>query len=457
MIATLLVSLFLTTLYFSVVILNEVDVRDRGKLMVTKKLRDMELTSHKNQEKNQEQKTEDIHDVQCDQEDSAEEKVVFIKIMKCASTAIANILMHFAYERDLEFVHPVADKIYIGWPYLPKSEYILKPVERSQFHISSHHVVYDRAFFESIMMPNTKYIASLREPYSQFKSMVNYFNVLNISGVPQSRNMNERFQHFVYNLEFYDTRYKSPNKTNRYCIPDDFSMTKNLMSFSLGFAHIGGFKLSEDVSDDNYPVLRSHDTLLERDAILKKFATRELKERMLYGGRVNSWLKKLDKEMDLILIVEWLPESLILLRRKFCWSIKDVLILNPSNRSYHFDGRDSHLKSIYHSWSWVDHNLYDHFNKSLWKNLDSQPTSFWSEVERFKEILLQVTEFCSTSRQDLKLIIDASEWNEEFEVQFTICSSTDKYIEMLKIRYSQKLKDQNFASSSERKLNTTFC
>lgn len=181
LIATLLVSLFLTTLYFSIVILNEVDIRARGKLLVAKNLRDLELTSHRDQY----QKTEDIQDVQCD---SAEEKVVFIKIMKCASTAISNILMHFAYERDLEFVHPVGTKIYIGWPYLPKSQYILKPVERSRFHISSLHVVYDRAFFESIMMPNTKYIASLRQPYSQFKSMVNYFNVLNISGVPQSRN-----------------------------------------------------------------------------------------------------------------------------------------------------------------------------------------------------------------------------------------------------------------------------
>ena len=183
-IAALLLSLFLMTLYFSTIILNEVDVGARGKLIV-KKRRDLVQISHGHQH----QSIENIHDVQCDLRNSAEEKVVFIKVMKCASTAISKLLMHFAYEHNLEFVHPVGDKIYIGWPYPPKSQYILKPVRGSRFHISSHHVVYDRSFFESIMMPNTKYIASLRQPYSQFKSMVNYFNVLNISEVPQYRNV----------------------------------------------------------------------------------------------------------------------------------------------------------------------------------------------------------------------------------------------------------------------------
>ena len=73
------------------------------------------------------------------------------------------------------------------------------------------------------------------------------------------------------------------------------------------------------------------------------------------------------------------------------------------------------------------------------------------------QILLQVTEFCSTSRQDLKLKVDASEWNEEFEVQFTVCSSMDKYIEMLKSSYSQRSKDRNITAGSEMKLNQTFC
>ena len=92
----------------------------------------------------------------------------------------------------------------------------------------------------------------------------------------------------------------------------------------------------KEASNNDWPVLKSHDTLIERGTIVENYAMQEKKERLLYEDRVKNWLNKLDEEMDLILIVEWLPESLILLRRKFCWSMRDILILNVNSRSYQF-------------------------------------------------------------------------------------------------------------------------
>ena len=112
--------------------------------------------------------------------------IIYIKNFKCASSTIAEIIFRLSYYHKLDLMVPVKNRIYIGWPYKPHPSYIL-PLENKFYDLSNKHVIYERSFFENLMGPKGFYMTSLRNPFKQFKSLVHYYNILNISQVPLSQ------------------------------------------------------------------------------------------------------------------------------------------------------------------------------------------------------------------------------------------------------------------------------
>jgi hypothetical protein len=168
--------------------------------------------------------------------------------------------------------------------------------------------------------------------------MVNYYNVLNLSGVPVD--VPDRFSEYMTNIEKYEMAYKLP-MDKRYCVPDGFSMSKNLMSFNLGFPTGGFWSPTEDQSNND-----------------------EL---------IASWISSLDSKFNLVLVVEYFVESIVLLRRLMCWTLPDVLFHSVNSLPYNYRSHsDDRLVNIYRRWSRVDYVLYDHFNRTLWKRIAMQ-------------------------------------------------------------------------------------
>jgi len=266
---------------------------------------------------------------------------VYIKMIKCASTTLTNVFRRFGLQRRLSFVLPPKGRMYVGWPYQIDDSFYRASKSATGFDIFCDHAVYNRMKFRELMGHGTVYITSVREPFSEFKSMVNYYNVLNISRVPLS--VVDRFAEFVTNIEKYEAIYKTAEASPaRYCIPDGFSMTRNLMSFNLGFP-TGGF--------------RSADKDLAHDSDL-----------------VRRWLAELDAEFSLVIITEHFDESMVLFRRMMCWSLTDVLFLADGNAyEYEYKNTESaELVEIYRRWSSVDYQMYRHFNESLWRKIATQ-------------------------------------------------------------------------------------
>jgi len=274
----------------------------------------------------------------------AQTRFVYIKMIKCASTTLTDIFRRFGLQRRLSFVLPPKGHIYIGWPYQVDDSFYRPSKSTSGFDILCDHAVYNKARFSELMGRGTIYITSMREPYSQVKSMVNYYNVLNISGVPMS--VSGRFTEFMSNIEKYEAVYKTPEASpTRYCIPDNFSMTRNLMSFNLGFP-TGGFRSAgDDLAYDN--------------------------------DLVRQWITELDSEFSLVIIIEHFYESMVLLRREMCWSLTDILFKATNAGSYEYKKKESaELVRLYRQWSSVDYQLYLHFNDSLWSKITAQVTMF---------------------------------------------------------------------------------
>jgi len=267
-------------------------------------------------------------------------RFVYIKMIKCASSTLSDVFRRFGLQRKLSFVLPPKGRIYIGWPYEVDDSFYRPSKSAAGFDILCDHAVYNRRTFSELMGPGTVYITSMREPYSQVKSTINYYNILNISGVLMS--VSDRFTEFMFNIEKYEAVYKSAGASSiRYCVPDGFSMTDNLMSFNMGFP-TGGF--------------RSTDEDLAYDSDL-----------------VRQWLYELDAEFSLVIIVEHFHESMILLRQLMCWNLMDVLFQAVNAKTYEYrKEKSADLVKLYSKRSALDYHLYQHFNDSLWKKIAAQ-------------------------------------------------------------------------------------
>ncbi|XP_060558306.1 galactosylceramide sulfotransferase-like [Ruditapes philippinarum] len=328
---------------------------------------------------------------------------VFIKTMKCATQTLVQIFRRFGYLRHLNFVLPRGNNIYIGWPFIPeKQDY--RPSGR-EFNILTEHAVYNHTVMTKLMPKDTKYITIIREPFSHFKSTFNYFNVANISFVKET----DKVSGYLQNLEKYESSYKRPNAALRYCIPDGFSVTKNQLSHCLGMP-LG------------YPSGRENITA----------------NKML----VQDYIKHLDSEFLLVMIMEYFHESLVLLKRLLCWSMKDILYhtINVGNYGYKNTPPSAENLKIYQTWSHIDYLLYDHFNKTFWRKVISEGDDFQAELSEYNKVQSQVSNFCSDlSNKNNVTVIEESPYSDTFTISKDYCLMLGiDLLEYLKRRFDRE-------------------
>ena len=311
---------------------------------------------------------------------------VFIKTMKCATETMASVLRRFGYLRHLNFVLPKQKNIYLGWPYiLEKLDY--RPSSKP-FNILVEHSIYNKTVMSSLMPNDSAYISIIREPYSHFKSAFHYFNVANISKVTGK----DQLSQYIHNIDTYERYYKSREGSKiRFCIPDGFSVTKNLLSHCLGMP-LGFPAGRRNFTDDLTSILR--------------------------------YIEQLNRDFTLVMIMDYFHESLVLLKRLMCWSLEDIIYhtSNVGNYSYKYQPpKPGHFK-VHRQWSSVDYILYEFFNNTLWQKIAKEGESFHREVATYNLIQTQVADYCeymNDREEDLK--ISATEFNDEFVVTHDYC------------------------------------
>ena len=314
---------------------------------------------------------------------------VFVKCMKCATETLGTVFRRFGYTRNLTFVTPVGNKLYLGWPF-QITKYDYRPSTRS-FNIVMEHSVYNKTMMKALMPADTVYVTIVRQPYSHFKSVFTYFNLKNIANVTSS----DPFSEYLHNVDRYEQIYKSPAAAStRYCIPDNFSVTKNLMS------HCVGMPLGFPAGTLN---ITADDDAVER------------------------YIDQLDRDFSLVMIVEYFHESLILLKHLMCWTFKDIVYWNANvgNKMKKFDPNFEENENIYRKWSSVDYKLYDHFNKTFWEKIRSQPPDFFTEVQHLTTVQVNIVKFC-TNPVVHKIVFHKTKWHEQFEFTSEDCGLLKK-------------------------------
>lgn len=329
---------------------------------------------------------------------SARTNFVFTKCMKCATETMGSILRRFGYVRNLNFVLPIKRNIYLGWPF-PIETSDIRP-SKFEYNILMEHSVFNYSFLQEMMPNDSVYITIIRNPWDQFKSTYNYFDVGVIGSVP-----NESIETYLENIDYHENIYKSPEKNSRrFCVPEGFSITRNLQSHCLGVP-LGFPAGGEDVRGNE---------LAAKD-----------------------YISRLEETFTLVMLVDYFTESLILLKRTMCWSLKDILY-HHSNVGKYKDTRlkelkpEGHYYQLHSNWSRIDYLLFNHFNKTLWKKIEAEGAGFYEEVQHFRLVQMLMERFCFIEERwrfpDNFITIPESRFSGKFNISGEDCVLMNTYM-----------------------------
>ena len=113
-----------------------------------------------------------------------------------------------------------------------------------------------------------------------------------------------------------------------------------------------------------------------------------------------------------------MDESLIVMRRRLCWEISDILYLTLRARNYETKDvkPEQNLVEKLTNWSRVDTMLYKTFNETLWKNIAQYGEDFWEELKFYKKQNERIFDFCSPFLKTKKEYCDISDLRKYMEI-----------------------------------------
>lgn len=252
--------------------------------------------------------------------------LMFMKTHKTASSTILNILFRFGEQHKLRFAFPDGrNDFFYPSPFFSSQVKDYKPGDC--FNILCNHMRFDQKEVAKLLPPDAVYITILRDPVDLFESSFHYYH----RAVPLTWKISgdNKLAAFLNNPDaFY-----SQEAFNSFYL-------KNLLFFDFGF-------------DNN---------LVEDDPA------------------VATAIESLSKRFDLVLLVEYFEESLILLKELLCWSMDDVLYFKlNARRSSSVSRLSPELRTKAKMWNAIDWKLYQHFNITFWKKIEAYG------IERIKE------------------------------------------------------------------------
>ncbi|XP_021369458.1 galactosylceramide sulfotransferase-like [Mizuhopecten yessoensis] len=294
---------------------------------------------------------------------------VFIKCMKCATETMGTILRRYALKNKLSVLLPRGINIYLGWPYMMESS-DYRPSSSSSgnryYNCLIEHAIYNASVMKSLFPHETRFISIIREPWSHFKSTFHYFNMQKLAHVVSDTPLST----YLQDIQTYEKIYKSPEAaSHRYCIPDGFSVTRNLMCHCMGMK-TGFPEGAIDISKNT--------------------------------RAVQDFLNWTENEFSLVMIAEYFHESLVLLKRMMCWTMKDIIYKRVNSAKYKYEENDGD-RALHERWSRADYQLYNFFNESFWEKVVYQGKTFNQEVQIFTKIQKSVNVFCNFSSESGKI------------------------------------------------------
>eukprot|EP00058_Branchiostoma_floridae_P021238 XP_002606728.1 hypothetical protein BRAFLDRAFT_82368 [Branchiostoma floridae] len=326
---------------------------------------------------------------------------VFIKVHKTGSGSTFLVLARFGRNHDMTICYPSRDRhrrLSYQSPNIDKS---VCEEALGNYTLIINHAIMNKSAMDRLMAPGTRYIGIVRHPLEHFRSMFFYENQ------PNRDKVNPLGKYLDGKVNYH------PGRSGMGKLGKPVSLQKNFQAYTLGFPR-------------------------------KLFGSRNKSEIDETVRTVGSWY-------SIVLITEYWEESLVLLRRTFCWTLHDIL---HTTRRVH--SLNNPLKSVpltdkqketHRKISPMDYLIYEYFNRTFWERAAKEGPDFWDEVAYFKTLNLEVNHHCELSGE--KRVFPSSQWNHEFVVDSTFCEelnwTTTKWISVLLLqlqRQNEEIRDK---------------
>ena len=111
-----------------------------------------------------------------------------------------------------------------------------------------------------------------------------------------------------------------------------------------------------------------------------------------------STLWELDSKFSIVAVLERLDESLVLMKRAYCWKLKDILYLPMRQAAYATADKkrkEEKLRNKLRVLNEVDFLLYEYFLNRHSHQIAQEENNFAAEVKLFQDISDKAKEFCS--------------------------------------------------------------
>ena len=254
-----------------------------------------------------------------------------------------------------------------------------------------------------------KYVTILRNPVDQFESVFNYMELGDIYGF--GRDPTKALETFINTGIEFENLFKTQSTR----------LARNPMSFDLGLA----YKFHQNVT------------------------------------AINNYIAFLDKEFDLVMIMDYFDESVVLLKRLLCWELEDILYFKSNERQdkERAGGLSDQVKANIKRWNAADELLFQYFNQTFWHKIEMEGKGFYDDLEAFRRKKEEISRLCLTNGTSLQrqyrdkyvkavsLKQDLMEENRELCERMT--TSENSYLAQLRRKQSIRLANLLAAAENE--------
>ncbi|XP_062993756.1 galactose-3-O-sulfotransferase 4 [Elgaria multicarinata webbii] len=240
--------------------------------------------------------------------------LVFLKTHKTGSSTLINILHRFGEARGLRFALPA--RYQFSYPNLFQARRVKGWHPRGRpFDILCHHMRFNLLEVQKVVPPDSFYFSIVRDPVSLAESAFSYYRAV----VPAFRQAGS-LPGFLASPQLF---YRPGERGNHYA--------RNLLWFDFGLSPPAGPGV----------------------------------------GPVKDALAGLEHTFHLVLLTEYMDESLVLLRDALCWSLEDIVAFPHNLRNpqavHTLEPADT---ARLRAWNSLDWHLYTHFNHTFWARVE---------------------------------------------------------------------------------------
>ena len=313
-------------------------------------------------------------------------QVVFSKVHKAASSTMQNIFFRFSLARNLSVLLPKKQtSISENSRYIHRNSVVPHPEGKQFYDILCSHVLFDQEQISKFFPETAARIAIVREPVKQaLSALVYYFTVWDPTRALRkgcSRYKDDPINSFLRHPQHFYNQIYGPSA----------SYINNRMSVDLGF-DLNEFEAS------------------------KRNTT-----------KIQTFLRQVQAQFDLVLLSDYFDESLVLMRRTLRWSMRDIVYLQINVKKKDKNSvwlkepiLNSEIRQRFRDWDVIDFQLYDHFLNIFLRTISKEPL-FQEELKVFRAVQMDVKYFCLINKTAKSLIIPESAWNDKFTISRYDC------------------------------------